>query len=411
MSNSDSKQQDSLQMFLLDSNSITDASVDEIQMMLNATDIAQRSALFYMDKKEILKLQKYAQFVPLRLSGDKPEFAETHVKFIEQSARGLANNLPDSWAMSEVVLTDACIYRNQIHFPQHDWAMLHELNRPHERKVPLKHSDFVNVQLGSQVIQSGDIPTLFVTCEGSHNWGHFLMEDLPRIVNFIQRQSSSEIHIIMTSFFAESAVIDKRKEQLVRGLFPHRHITFTFAKREIPLQIDKVTYLTPIALHPVFHSPELVQSVIQQFTRHHAASLSPTKRLLVLRKGSRKIESDIENILIEMLLPHGFEVVYPEEMNGLDQALLFASATHIIGVMGAAMTNVIFAPKETKVIYLSPVDWKELFYWDISCIRGDTYFAYYGQSVADDSLDFVSRNFRFDISQLRRFLKEILFND
>jgi hypothetical protein len=48
----------------------------------------------------------------------------------------------------------------------------------------------------------------------------------------------------------------------------------------------------------------------------------------------------------------GFRVVFAEEMSFVDQVNMFATATHIIGPSGAALTNVMFSSAALKILRL-----------------------------------------------------------
>ncbi len=409
MTNLDIEQIDLDSTFILDPNVVTEASQEQIAIMSTRSEVANQITPFYQQKTYLMDLPKHEYLTTFMLNGDDPEDVNRHSKFIQRNALKLNENLPENWQLHEVELLNACLYNNQIYFPAHEWALLHELNRPHESTVRARPTGNLPNSIPQLRFQADEIPTLLVTCEGSHNWGHFLLEDLTRIVHFIQRQVSTQIRIIMSDFSAESQLLASRKEQLVRGLFPHRQILFIHAKRQVPLYIDRVTYLTPVARHPIFHSRQLISSVLNQFERHHANKHLPSKRLLVLRKQSRRIAPESESLLIDMLIPHGFEIVYPEELDALEQAILFSEASHIIGTIGAAMANVIFSAPGTKVIHLSPDHWIELFYWELACIRRENYHAYYGKSIVDENKVWFKRDFSLNIKLLRDFLQQVLF--
>ena len=396
-------------MLLLDKNSVSDAPPEEMLKLQEISTLANQRHIFINSKQLIQDIPIYPLLAPFVMGADDSDIVLRHSTFIEQSATELNAKLPQHWQLHEVELANVCVYRNQILIPQHDWAILHELNRPEEKNgwEPLDHFNFdKTLQLN---FAHSSTPTLFVTCAGSHNWGHFLVEDLPRIVNFVQRQTTPEIRILMTDFSAESPSLAKHKQEIIQGLFPHRVFEFIFLQREVATFIDSVKYLTPIARHPRFHSRELIQAMVSQFLLHNSPNTKPSKKLLLLRRDTRRLDEEVQRLVIEMLSPHGFELVYPEDLNGLEQAKLFSNASHIIGTIGAAMANIVFAPKHAKIIYLSPSEWRELYYWDLACIRNEGYFAYYGQTIDNENIQRFKRDYTLDITLLRNFLQEVLF--
>jgi capsular polysaccharide biosynthesis protein len=98
------------------------------------------------------------------------------------------------------------------------------------------------------------------------------------------------------------------------------------------------------------------------------------RRLFVSRRHFPGRQLVNEAQVIDVFERYGFEVVFPEDLSFLEQARLFASASAVAGVKGAALTNMVFCPPETVVIAMSPIDWSDLFFWDIA---GQRNFAYY----------------------------------
>jgi capsular polysaccharide biosynthesis protein len=70
------------------------------------------------------------------------------------------------------------------------------------------------------------------------------------------------------------------------------------------------------------------------------------------RRGSVATRVSNQEEIQSVFSDYGFEIVYPEELS-LEQSIeLFSQAKIIAGATGAAMTNIIFAPKNTVVLCL-----------------------------------------------------------
>ncbi len=60
---------------------------------------------------------------------------------------------------------------------------------------------------------------------------------------------------------------------------------------------------------------------------------------------------------------HGFAVVQPEH-HRLREAALFRAAESVVGVKGAALTNIMFCSDAASLLVLSPAGWVDPFLWD-----------------------------------------------
>lgn len=57
-----------------------------------------------------------------------------------------------------------------------------------------------------------------------------------------------------------------------------------------------------------------------------------------------------ENEIVNFLLKHEYEVIYPEELSIIQQIKIFNNAKTIISAHGAALTNLMFANENTKIL-------------------------------------------------------------
>jgi len=98
-------------------------------------------------------------------------------------------------------------------------------------------------------------------------------------------------------------------------------------------------------------------------------------------------QEEIQNIFQQC----GFEIVYPEELSLSQNMELFAQAKVIAGATGAAMTNIIFAPKNAKIIcMLMEEAASNTIFSNISGIIGQQMIYILGKSNKDSSLSYHS---------------------
>jgi capsular polysaccharide biosynthesis protein len=80
----------------------------------------------------------------------------------------------------------------------------------------------------------------------------------------------------------------------------------------------------------------------------------PPRRLYLSRRGQGKRPLLNEAELEAALQARGFTVIAPEELTVADQLELFRSAEAVVSPTGAALANVLFAPRAAKVFEIQP---------------------------------------------------------
>jgi hypothetical protein len=84
----------------------------------------------------------------------------------------------------------------------------------------------------------------------------------------------------------------------------------------------------------------------------------PRQKLLLIRGNRPRGNSRLERDLGERLQAEGYEALDPEKFTVSDQADYFANASHIVSLHGGALTNLIFAPRGTKVFEVHSHSWR-----------------------------------------------------
>jgi len=69
----------------------------------------------------------------------------------------------------------------------------------------------------------------------------------------------------------------------------------------------------------------------------------------------------------------GFALVEPGRLSLAAQIAAFKNAKEIVGVSGAEMTNIAFAPRGARVMNIAPAGMPDTFFWFIAGLRGHTY--------------------------------------
>ncbi|MFT8991219.1 MAG: glycosyltransferase family 61 protein, partial [Gluconobacter albidus] len=139
----------------------------------------------------------------------------------------------------------------------------------------------------------------------------------------------------------------------------------------------RIYYVTPVVYHPEIKSPTPINKLHERITKN--IKKTNLKRIFVSRcppdQRFLRNHAEIENILSKL----GFQTLIIRDQSFDEQVEFFSNAEIIVGCMGAAMTNIIFADSGTQIIMLAPEGWLEPYYWDLASVRNLKYAAIYGE--------------------------------
>jgi capsular polysaccharide biosynthesis protein len=391
-------------MLLIDVDSLSPATPEYIKELATLTNQLESVSPFRRKVATLGFAKPYSRECRIELAADNPESISNQLSYLEEMKVALIRDYSRTWQVNEVELQRICFFQNQILLPEQSWAKFHEFSRKQEGAHARPLTEELIAKSKERLVPADGIPTLLCTNEGFHNWGHFLVEDLPRIVAFIQAKRTAQVRLVLTRSTEIVAELDQQKMNLLNSLFPKKQLLFEFAPRNVKYFFEKVSYVTPSAMHAWYHSPDFFEIVKTQLSMHHSAPKNLSRKLFVLRRRNRLLEPDSLAALIPEMQARGFEVVYPEDLSGYEQAQLFASAIEIVGLMGAAMANTIFCSKDTKVTYLSPENWINIFYWDLANIFKRDFYAYYGTSIPDETIHPDKLNYSINVARFLQFL-------
>lgn len=245
--------------------------------------------------------------------------------------------------------------------PEHSWFGTNGVGDRTTQIEPIKASDL----LGS---------TLALSTEWNENYGHFLLDCLPKI-NLFQRGGGKMSEI---DWFVVPQYSGKQSMMLQKlGVDPARSVvhsqraiyranrliapTFPGSRRSVPrwaVEFLRKHFLT-----------KRHGSLEWRFLRRRAR---PKRRLYVPRATTRAIAN--ENDLMRLLSRHGFEVFDPGSTreNTIDA---FSSAELVIGGHGAGLADIIFCDPGTKIIEIVPSD--HIYpYWYAAADSADLLYSY-----------------------------------
>ena len=258
-------------------------------------------------------------------------------------------------------------------------ALLFETYRPNDRGfVAAPHPRFV---ISTSVEYQCDSGTccIFIGSAGSFNYGHWLVDDLPRLkAVYVLRAKFPDLPIkILFSMLGD--IIDVvRRDCTEMYLSSMSNYSIEFLDHRIPYKINNLFYTSPVSMHPSMKSPAAIAWVASADAKHRQPGERGT-RIFVTRRppDSRTLLNHQE--IAGFLSSYGFRVVDLIGLSFAQQLEIFRDAEVVVGCMGAGMTNTILSTRPIIIVMLAPEGWIEPFYWDLAAVRDDKYVVCYGE--------------------------------
>ena len=330
-------------------------------------------------KVTLVKDVKELQPLTLRIQSEEfdSRMREIHHYFTSYTKSTSENG----FATVLVLIKDFYVAKNQIIIRSNDEMFaLYEMNRTNERYL-FGENYFKSINWSNIVQIAPAANSLVVVSAGSPNWGHFLVDELPRICMFISETPIiEEINIYL--YKHNSGQFNQNRIEAIRILFPEHRVQCHLLDKGKVFYFESSKYYSPITFHPFYKNRSLTQLPRLILNSRAEIVLGKTSRkLFCLRRNSARLISEAGiNSLRSLFEPLGFLFYYPEEHSTENQFETFAAADLIIGVMGAGMCNSLFTPSGSTVIYIAPEGWEETFFWNLANQLEHNYHAYYSRT-------------------------------
>ncbi len=353
-----------------------------------------------MERRTISALElssTYARFVPLARDysyvSKPPVLAniEDIVPAWRERTETILNRteakLPPAWL---VELDDATVFLNGFVVTKDGTAIQETLRSGNQEELPDQPPvDYVE-----------DL-TLLLRKPGDTNFGHWLVEICPRVLEFKAIHGDTGWKVAVPNHPLSMRAL--RAESLRwLGISEDRIIWL----KGDPVQFRKLAFITSNSIHSHTHDYNTVLKFRKAALQAVGEIKTPQTRLYVGRKPDQKRRLVNEAEVIALLEQHGFQTVYPEDFSVLEQVSLFANASAIAGISGAALTNILFSPASCQVLSMMPNHGLEFFFWDIANIVGQKYSYMVGQSTNPEQLG--HSDFSIDLTQIKAWLDTLV---
>lgn len=215
--------------------------------------------------------------------------------------------------------------------------------------------------------------SLLLRKRGEQNYGHWMVELLPKIW-------LAEDHLPLNSL-----VVPRLSGNFARVLRDSVAFSTSFVPAYYEMGVQDVAFFKELVVvdgltnHGVYMSPLAFSRTDDMVARVPGAK---ARRLYITRKNRARTIIN-EDALIAFLQKQGFLCLDPAELTLVEQIKLFKDAECVVGVMGAAMTNIIFCSKGTRIINLAPGNMPDTFFYFIAGLRGLDYYEIRGKLCAE----------------------------
>ena len=189
-------------------------------------------------------------------------------------------------------------------------------------------------------VQAVDAPCIWLgtAAGGGFQW---LTESLTRLWVFAQQPALNDAHLLVPQGLSRWQ--DEILQLLGYG-----------ARRRIEVPNDAMLecrdlYAASLVTAKYFIAPVAVQHLRREFQRITAEDAAAPRRIFLSRQDAKTRRLANEADLLPLLLQNGFVVAHPQRMSAQEQLALFRSAEVVIGVEGAALSNLLVAPAHARV--------------------------------------------------------------
>lgn len=327
--------------------------------------------------------------------------------FTEELARFYAPQVTRNCPAAVLVRIDDAVLSHSVLYArasESDPAIVYETFRPNDRPAVRAIDRAAIAQADRARFADPGWAALFVGSAGSSNYGHWLVDDLPRLkaAAAVMRHSGRPVRIVIHRYGEAIDAVRIASIRLLLGAAAHVDLV----DPDVPTHFPELHYVTPVTQHPLQKSPaaldQAARDVLARLALEEPQANGPLQ-LFVLRPARYGRGLANQDAICALAAARGFTLVDPDGLSFGQQVRSFASAQVVMGQMGAAMTNSLFCRPTTTVIHLAPTGWIEPFYWDLASVRGHHYRVLYGD-VTDSDVPAHRSGFTIDPAAVERAL-------
>ncbi len=260
------------------------------------------------------------------------------------------------------VLRDVYVAAEGLVF-ERDGALLRCSLREHEPDLVEQAAEAVRRVVAGAPVERHQLPLVLGKKRGASNYGHWMVEMLPMLHLALLRLADPRIGVLVHDV-GDPGMVRIMIESLRRvGVADTRVRVSDMA----PVQVRELIMVEGLTAHGSYMSP-LVEACHDRLA--HGVAGRGTERVF-LRRGSglnRQFQDDAH--MCRLASERGYAVVTPGDLSLVEQIAVMRDARLVAGIMGSAMTNLIFARAGARAAVFAPAAMPDTFFWFIASLRG-----------------------------------------
>lgn len=215
------------------------------------------------------------------------------------------------------------------------------------------------------IIPSHAGPVLLCKKIGSYNYGHWMLEMLPRVMLARENLGQPDLRYLVHELDGPMRRVTDESLALA-GVTPERILR----SGNEPHHFSDLFMVDGLSEHGAYMSP-LCLEALERFAAR--VRTGPSERIFVTRAGASWRRFRNEDQLNEIAQRAGYSLVDPGAMSLPQQIMVFKGARHVAGVTGAGISNIAFCRPGASVRLFVPRSMPDTFFWFISQVRQHAY--------------------------------------
>jgi len=332
----------------------------EVAQLLSDADARRREDAGMRRADLIAPAGSYARIAPRLIN------LEPATPGADRYKKDLSKAIENYDSIHRLVFTDAIVTgqgtvvtRSSLLLHDSCWEMLANRITP----AGLKYGADGNLAMANKPSRRIERPSLLVKRPWWRNYGHWLVDSAAQLALVPGVMMPSDWQIVIGAYDdpAMRRIVQETLALLAPGIpvIEHAdHETWVFSE---------LHFIPPVSRPGLFKLPQGLAALRARILPL-GRPRSDNKRFYISRGTDGKRRLINNDAIVKLCVDRGFTIVEPENYSLEEQARLFQGAEIIVGVKGAALSNLIFATSSCAVVVLTPLGWGDTFFWDIAAL-------------------------------------------
>ena len=235
------------------------------------------------------------------------------------------------------------------------------------------------------------------------NYGHWLVDTLPRMDHYVGHVDLQRTGVIVNGSISSALQQMQAAGLELFGVGKDRLLAVDWQ----PTKVEDLVYVTPSSIPPLIKSPRSIEILERLAGRVDAKIMERfkgTDRIYLTRNAYTRRRLLNEDMLLPTIKASGYRIVEAESLTFQEQIALFSQATHVVGNMGAAFSNLVFSPRGVRVLMLATEHMMHDYFYDLVCHKGGKYHSI--QGTAEGLVSGIGADFTVDEESFDRIFAD-----